>query len=659
MDATPYIVSARKYRPKDFEAVVGQSHVTETLEHEVASGHLAQALLFCGPRGVGKTTCARILARRINEVHTGPDADYSLNIFELDAASNNSVDDIRQLIDQVRFAPQVGRFKVYIIDEVHMLSQAAFNAFLKTLEEPPAHAIFILATTEKHKVLPTILSRCQIFDFKRIALQDIASHLQFVAEKEGIQAEEEALHAIAEKADGALRDSLSIFDRVAAFARGGKVTYDLVRENLQLLDRSVFFQSLEHMLSGGHTALLLQVNEVLDRGFDLHRYVGGLASHVRDVLLAKHEETVVLMDVPDAVKEKYREQAQLASPAFLAQALKQLSHCDLSYRASSNPRLLVEIALMELAGFGQGQGDVLEKKKPEPLDVASSSKKAAKEQPVKSAVQVPAGTIPKLIDEPRQSESRYSLQARPKASTSSATEHDTTQESTALILEEPAQSTDSFSGIQPGKLSEAFDVPDTLVVAADLNTSKSDSPEALSEIPVISPRAHAEGIPAAEEVGRKRRSTFSLKANLRPGGQHFGDEGQEMAQLLKPEVKRLAPFSQIALEAAWLDAVKKMEDRPVIHSVIAKTTPVLEDDFRVRVSVENRVQSDYLEGVRDELLGDLRAMLENDALRLITVVEEGASNAKIVYTPEERFQFLLDKNPYLAEFRREFKLDLE
>src|SRR6056300_1563300 len=260
MDATPYIVSARKYRPKDFEAVVGQSHVTETLEHEVASGHLAQALLFTGPRGVGKTTCARILARRINEVHTGPDQDYSLNIFELDAASNNSVDDIRQLIDQVRFAPQVGRFKVYIIDEVHMLSQAAFNAFLKTLEEPPAHAIFILATTEKHKVLPTILSRCQIFDFKRIGLQDIAHHLRFVADKEGIQAEEEALHAIAEKADGALRDSLSIFDRVAAFARGGTVTYDLVRENLQLLDRSVFFESVHHMLSGAHTELMLQVN---------------------------------------------------------------------------------------------------------------------------------------------------------------------------------------------------------------------------------------------------------------------------------------------------------------------------------------------------------------------------------------------------------------
>ena len=227
-----YLVSARKYRPAAFESVVGQAHVTETLEHEVLTGRLAQALLFTGPRGVGKTTCARILARRINEVHTGEGLDYSLNIFELDGASNNTVDDIRQLIDQVRFAPQMGKYKVYIIDEVHMLSQAAFNAFLKTLEEPPAHAIFILATTEKHKVLPTILSRCQIFDFKRIGISDIADHLQWVAGKEGLVAEQEALHAIAEKADGSLRDSLSIFDRIAAFAQGGPLTYDLVRRNL-------------------------------------------------------------------------------------------------------------------------------------------------------------------------------------------------------------------------------------------------------------------------------------------------------------------------------------------------------------------------------------------------------------------------------------------
>jgi DNA polymerase III subunit gamma/tau len=262
-----YLVSARKYRPAAFESVVGQAHVTETLEHEVLTGRLAQALLFTGPRGVGKTTCARILARRINEVHTGEGLDYSLNIFELDGASNNTVDDIRQLIDQVRFAPQMGKYKVYIIDEVHMLSQAAFNAFLKTLEEPPAHAIFILATTEKHKVLPTILSRCQIFDFKRIGITDIADHLHWVAGKEGLVAEQEALHAIAEKADGSLRDSLSIFDRIAAFAQGGPLTYDLVRRNLQLVDRGLYVGLWNQIMAADRASVLTVIQDVLDEGF--------------------------------------------------------------------------------------------------------------------------------------------------------------------------------------------------------------------------------------------------------------------------------------------------------------------------------------------------------------------------------------------------------
>ncbi len=625
MDATPYIVSARKYRPKDFETVVGQSHVTDTLEHEVSSGHLAQALLFTGPRGVGKTTCARILARRINEVHTGPDQDYSLNIFELDAASNNSVDDIRQLIDQVRFAPQVGYFKVYIIDEVHMLSQAAFNAFLKTLEEPPAHAIFILATTEKHKVLPTILSRCQIFDFKRIGLQDIAHHLRFVAEKEGIQAEEEALHAIAEKADGALRDSLSIFDRVAAFARGGIMTYDLVRENLQLLDRSMFFQSVQYMLTGDNTALMLQVHDVLDRGFDLHRYVGGLASHVRDILLAKHDVTVALMDVPDTIKGQYRAQASEASPGFLAQALKALSQCDLSFRASSNPRLLVEIALLELAGYGQKE-EPAEKKKP-------------------SHTVVP----------PRETTHTPSL--------SSITAPQATAMERAVVVpmensEKPSHSDDPTLGqrpLAPASLLEAFDdLEDEEANKGFQHTVPAATPSPAKEN--LSPSLRLE---PTSDGPRRARSAFSLKAQLKPNSAmpHSGVEHSDAPNGM--EVKRLSPFSQNAVETAWLDAVKTMEDRPVIHSVIFQTIPVLENDFRVRISVENRVQADYLEGVRDELVGILRDLLDNDAVRLIPVVEEGASNAKIVYTPEERYQFLLDKNPHLAEFRKEFKLDLE
>ncbi|NQW25346.1 MAG: DNA polymerase III subunit gamma/tau [Cryomorphaceae bacterium] len=631
----PYIVSARKYRPKDFEAVVGQAHVTETLEHEVASGHLAQALLFCGPRGVGKTTCARILARRINEVHTGPDQDYSLNIFELDAASNNSVDDIRQLIDQVRFAPQVGQYKVYIIDEVHMLSQAAFNAFLKTLEEPPAHAIFILATTEKHKVLPTILSRCQIFDFKRIGLQDISNHLAFVAEKEGITAEEEALHAIAEKADGALRDSLSIFDRVAAFARGGSITYDLVRENLQLLDRSVYFESVQFLMASDTTALLLQVHHVMERGFDLHRFLGGLASHLRDVLLAKHEVTVRLMDVPESVKVQYRDQAQMATPAFLAESLKILSQCDLQYRASSNPRLLVEIALLEMAGITSGRGP--EKKKP---NLAEPAEKKAKS---------PAD---------REAEShKIALQESPKSDTTvleqktgASMPPDVGQEKTETKVLETGKGMDmphdaSSRLPTPATLSEAFDGPE-----------EENVPGAASGPDQLGP---VSDVTESTQEPRKRRATFSLKANLSSSGQSNKKQPLIDTEDTEVIVKKVSPFSQNALETAWLDAVKLMEDRPIIYAVISKATPVLEDDFRVRLSVENRVQADYLEEVRDELVATLRSILENDAIRLQARIEEGPSNARIVYTPEERFQFLLEKNPYLAQFREEFKLDLE
>ena len=390
-----YLVSARKYRPAAFQSVVGQQHVTETLEHEVVSGRLAQALLFTGPRGVGKTTCARILARRINEVHTGEGLDYSLNIFELDAASNNTVDDIRQLIDQVRFAPQMGTYKVYIIDEVHMLSQAAFNAFLKTLEEPPAHAVFILATTEKHKVLPTILSRCQIFDFKRIGIGDIADHLQWVAQQEGLGAEPEALHAIAEKADGSLRDSLSIFDRIAAFAQGGTLTYELVRQNLQLVDRALFvnlWSSIEH---GYRASILNAVQHVLDQGFDLQRFLMGFSGYVRELLLAQHPATVALLDVPDSAKQQLLEAATQSSAGRTASALKRLVAADAGYRAASNARLHVEVALLDLVPDHESD----EKKKPNRVEAAPAV--AASTQPVSSpSSQVPSPPASAQVDQP-------------------------------------------------------------------------------------------------------------------------------------------------------------------------------------------------------------------------------------------------------------------
>ncbi|WP_350291450.1 DNA polymerase III subunit gamma/tau [uncultured Croceitalea sp.] len=347
----PFVVSARKYRPQSFKDVVGQQSITNTLTNAIENNHLAQALLFCGPRGVGKTTCARILAKKINSDGTeSTDEDFAFNIFELDAASNNSVDDIRSLIDQVRIPPQVGKYKVYIIDEVHMLSQSAFNAFLKTLEEPPKHAIFILATTEKHKIIPTILSRCQIFDFKRITVKDAAEYLKYIAEEQGVTAEEDALHIIAQKADGAMRDALSIFDRVVSFS-GKNLTRKAVTENLNVLDYDTFFESTNLILENKIPELLVLFNKTLSLGFDGHHFINGLASHFRDLLVCQHQETISLLEVGETTKEQYRTQAQKAPQQFLIKALDIANTCDLNYRTSKNQRLLVELALMKLASI--------------------------------------------------------------------------------------------------------------------------------------------------------------------------------------------------------------------------------------------------------------------------------------------------------------------
>jgi len=347
-----FIVSARKYRPKHFKDVVGQQAITNTLESAIKNNHLAQALLFTGPRGVGKTSCARILAKRINQqdAENAEEEDFAFNIFELDAASNNSVDDIRSLTDQVRIPPQTGKYKVYIIDEVHMLSQAAFNAFLKTLEEPPAHAIFILATTEKHKIIPTILSRCQIFDFKRIGVLDAKNYLKTISEKENITAEDDALHIIAQKADGAMRDALSIFDRVVSFS-GKNLTREAVTENLNVLDYDTYFGMTDLLLANKIPEVLNAFNVVLGKGFEGHHFINGLASHFRDLLVAKDKVTLELLEVGDNAKKKYLIQATAASIPFLMQAIQKANDCDLSYRASKNQRLLVELSLMQIASI--------------------------------------------------------------------------------------------------------------------------------------------------------------------------------------------------------------------------------------------------------------------------------------------------------------------
>ena len=390
-----FIVSARKYRPSTFESVVGQHAITSTLQNAIRNNTLAQAFLFCGPRGVGKTTCARIMAKTINCLNPTEDMEAcnecescvsfnnnaSFNIFELDAASNSGVDDIRALIDQVRIPPQIGKYKVYIIDEVHMLSGAAFNAFLKTLEEPPAYAKFILATTEKHKILPTILSRCQIFDFKRITVEDITKHLQNIAAKEGVTAEEEALNIIAQKADGALRDALSIFDQMVSFS-GNNITYKDVIANLNVLDYEYYFGMVENILANDINSILLLINEVVNKGFDPQNFIQGMASHLRNLLLGKDQRVVNLMEVSNQLKERYAKQAERCSTEFLLKSLDIANECDINFRSANNKRLHLEIALLKMVPVGTPQPVQPQPVQPQPAAPQTARPVQPQSQPV-------------------------------------------------------------------------------------------------------------------------------------------------------------------------------------------------------------------------------------------------------------------------------------
>ncbi|WP_282032629.1 MULTISPECIES: DNA polymerase III subunit gamma/tau [Flavobacteriaceae] len=428
-----FVVSARKYRPQTFKDVVGQQAITNTLLNAIENNHLAQALLFTGPRGVGKTTCARILSKMINsDGNTSEDEDFAFNIFELDAASNNSVDDIRSLTDQVRIPPQVGKYKVYIIDEVHMLSQAAFNAFLKTLEEPPKHCIFILATTEKHKIIPTILSRCQIFDFKRITVSDAKSYLKYIAEEQGINAEDDALHIIAQKADGAMRDALSIFDRVVSFS-GKNLTRQAVTENLNVLDYETYFTSTDFILENKIPDLLIQFNTILSKGFDGHHYIAGLASHFRDLMVCKNPSTIPLLEVGEDTSQKYMEQSQKTTHTFLMEGIRMANDCDLKYKTSKNQRLLVELTLMQLASitfdgekknlrhfiippsYFKAKGITpipVTKPKVEAKTSVSTSTTKENTKPTAAAVAEPVISIPKIsINQPKKSTSGLSLRS--------------------------------------------------------------------------------------------------------------------------------------------------------------------------------------------------------------------------------------------------------
>lgn len=423
-----YIVSARKYRPMTFGSVVGQRALTTTLKNAIASGKLAHAYLFCGPRGVGKTTCARIFAKTINCLSPAADGEAcnqcescvafneqrSFNIHELDAASNNSVDDIRSLIEQVRIPPQIGKYKVYIIDEVHMLSQAAFNAFLKTLEEPPHHAIFILATTEKHKILPTILSRCQIYDFSRITIKDTVEHLQYVADRENVKAEPEALNVLAQKADGGMRDALSIFDQVVSFT-GGDVTYKAVIENLNVLDYEYYFRLTDCILNNNVVDGLLILNEILSKGFDGHNVITGIASHFRDLLLCKDPKTAELFEVGASIRERYIDTARKCDNSFLYKAIDIVNESDLNYRLSRNKRLLSDLTVIRLCQLSSPQAGLEEQKKKQVIEPIFSKQESPQNPPQNKSVQTQAQT---QVNESAAIRNHPPVQAKPQISAS-------------------------------------------------------------------------------------------------------------------------------------------------------------------------------------------------------------------------------------------------
>ena len=603
-----FIVSARKYRPATFKDVVGQQAITNTLDNAIENNHLAQALLFTGPRGVGKTTCARILAKKINQDGTEKeDEDFAFNIFELDAASNNSVDDIRNLIDQVRIPPQVGKYKVYIIDEVHMLSSAAFNAFLKTLEEPPKHAIFILATTEKHKIIPTILSRCQIFDFRRIGVNDIKGHLADVAKAEGIDAEDDALHIIAQKADGALRDALSIFDRVVSFA-GKNLTREAVTENLNVLDYTWYFQITDLLLQNNIPQVLVTYNDILAKGFDGHHFVMGLASHFRDLMVCKNQETIQLLEVGEQVKEMYLEQSKKTSPQFLMDAIEIANTCDLKYKNSQNQRLLVELCLMQLASL-TFQGEKKNSSSGQRFVIAPSYFKSVE---FTSKRITSAGSItPKPF---RKIETVNTIQQEVASSQA---------EKSQPNVQEPTSNISSVN------------------VKAETTTKQSTTQE------VAQPSI-------ATKRNERKVSALSLKSIQKK---------QELKQELeanqpKEEDLPVNNFTEEEMLKYWNTYTKKVEKDGKFNllSHLTMGTPKLEGAI-IHLEFPNHTIKTEVERAKYDLLGYMREKLQNYEVDLDITVNE-TTEKRYVYSTREKFEKMKEMNPALERLRQEFDLDI-
>ena len=603
-----FIVSARKYRPTVFKDVVGQQAITNTLENAIANNHLAQALLFTGPRGVGKTTCARILAKKINQDGTEQtDEDFAFNIFELDAASNNSVDDIRNLIDQVRIPPQVGSYKVYIIDEVHMLSSAAFNAFLKTLEEPPKHAIFILATTEKHKIIPTILSRCQIFDFRRITVQDIKGHLAEVAAAEGVEANDDALHVIAQKADGALRDALSIFDRVVSFS-GTSLTREAVTENLNVLDYTYYFRMTDLLLDNNIPQALLSYNEILAKGFDGHHFIMGLASHFRDLLVCKNPETIGLLEVGEQIKVMYHEQSQKTEASFLVEGVSLANTCDLKYKTSRNQRLLVELCLMQLAS----------------LTAIDEKKKSSVNE--KHFV-LPPSHFENVIPKVTETLDTAIVAEPPKDIVIETTEQDVSEDIQKDIAIETTEQR----------------VSEDISKDTEISSPSENQPERVIERPQL-----------LAERNAKKVSALSLKSIKRK------QELQKELVANQPDQKNLPKeaFTEEAMLTAWNTYTKKMEadGNYNLHSHLAMGVPKLEGNL-IHLQFPNNTIKTEVERAKYELLGFLREQLNNYDVDLSIEVNEEEVK-RYAYTSKERYEKLMETNPLLEKLRQEFDLEI-
>ena len=591
-----YIVSARKYRPTSFDTVVGQQALTTTLKNAVKSGKLAHAYLFCGPRGVGKTTCARIFAKAINCLTPTADGEAcghcescqafneqrSFNIFELDAASNNSVEHIKTLMEQTRIPPQVGKYKVFIIDEVHMLSTAAFNAFLKTLEEPPSHVIFILATTEKHKILPTILSRCQIYDFERMTVRNTINHLKSVAEKEGIQYEEQALAVIAEKADGGMRDALSIFDQAASFCQGN-ITYQKVIEDLNVLDSDNYFRIIDLAIENKVSDIMVLLNQIINKGFDGGLLIGGLAKHVRNVLMAKDPQTLPLLEVSDQQRERYQQQAVKCETRFLYDALKLMNQCDINYRQSSNKRLLVELTLIEVAQITQPDEGPANGRRPRRLK-SLFKQLVQQSQPQKAAPQVAA--------------------AETVAPASTSSQSNTT----------------STSG------------------TSSSSTSSSPRPQLKKEVGFSWNRLREKANPKS-------------KMQIIPGTLNANDPNAK----IKDEQQE---FTQQELELQWMMMCNRMPQKlSGIATRMKNMNPTIKEMPHLEVVVENQIAYDQMTEIKGSIVNTLKIYLHNNAITLDMRIAEHQEKVRIL-TRREQFQLMEKENPSIAKLREILDLEL-